>query len=137
MRRRSVSSSIRTSVTASSSSACDTACEHSLGLDDPRDGDDLVPAHDERPRLAFRAGNLGVDEHVLDLLPPSGEPVACAPTAYLKPWLGGANQPRPPANLALERDGRALEPHVVVLADSGEAAAEVETHRPRRRGEQL
>src|ERR671924_308512 len=76
MRSLSVSVSIRTSPTADSSSVCDTLGPHFGVLDDALDGDDLVATDDERPRLALGAGDLGVDEHVLDLLPPAGETVA-------------------------------------------------------------
>src|SRR3954451_58337 len=66
--------SIRTSPTALSSSVCDTLGPHFRVLDDARDGDDLAAPDDERPCLPLRPGNLGVYEHVLDLLPPAGEP---------------------------------------------------------------
>ena len=52
-----------------------------VGLDDPGHGDDLVAAHDERPAFAVGAWDLGVDEHVLDLLRAAGEPVAGPPAA--------------------------------------------------------
>src|SRR5919106_1381034 len=104
------SGSISTSVTACSSSVCDTLSLHPGRVDDPRHGDDLVPAHDKRPRLALAAGDLGVDENVLDLLPPAREPVARAPGSYLKPFLVGADPPLAPTDLAVERDGRCLHP---------------------------
>src|SRR5215217_640594 len=118
-----------TSPTPCSSSVCVTLalldrggreqalCAHSLGLDDPRHGHDLVPAHDERPGLTLRAGDFRVHEHVLDLLRAPGETVAGSPPAYLKAPLGRGDAPRAPADLALEHDRRLLEPHVVVLAD--------------------
>ena len=45
----------------------------------PGIGDDLVAAHDERPRLPLGARDLRVDEHVLHLPPPPREPIARAP----------------------------------------------------------
>src|SRR5947199_372492 len=47
----------------------------SFRIDDARDRDDLVAPHNEGPRLALRAGDLRVDEHVLDLLAPPGAAV--------------------------------------------------------------
>src|SRR5580765_4384225 len=128
---------MRISATSRSSSVCDTLDAHSFRLDDARDSDDLVAAHDERPRLAGRTGDLCVDEHVLDLLRPSGEPVAGAPGSYLKAWQVGGDPPVAPADLAVERDGRALEPDALVLAHRGQAAAEVEPLRAGRRRKQL
>src|SRR5262249_30582819 len=101
---------MRISATSRSSSVCDTLAAHSFRLDDPGHGDDLVAAHDQRPRLACRAGDLCVDEHVLDLLRPSGEPVAGAPGSYLKPWHVRRDPPLAPADFAVERDRRPLEP---------------------------
>src|SRR6266704_31049 len=106
MRLRSASSSMRTSLTPRSSSVADTLGVHSSRVDDSRHRDDLVPAHDERPRLALRAGNLRVDENVLDLLAPPGEAVACAPGPYLKAWQLGFDAPPSPVNLAVQGDGR-------------------------------
>src|SRR5437870_4059615 len=126
MRLRSASSSMRTSLTPRSSSVADTLDAHPFRVDDSRHRDDLVPAHDERPRLAFRAGNLRVDENVLDLLAPSSEPVARAPGSYLKAWELRLDAPRAPAHLALQRHGRALQPDAVVLTHRRQAAAEVE-----------
>src|SRR5687767_1176543 len=68
IRACSVGSSISTSPTACSSSTWVTFGAHPLGLDDAGNGHDIVAAHDERPRLALGTGDLGVDEHVLDLL---------------------------------------------------------------------
>src|SRR5207244_9398964 len=125
MRARRASSSIRTSLTPRSSSAWDTLGAHPLCLDDSRHGQDLVPAHDERPRLALRAGNLRVDENVLDLLAPPGEPVTRAPGSYLKAWELRLDAPRAPPHLALERDRRTLEPGAVGLANEQPSAAEL------------
>src|SRR4026207_14202 len=96
-------------------------------VDDARDGDDLVPAHDERPRLALRTGDLGVDEHVLDLLRSAGEAIARPPAAYLKAWPRGVNRPPAPANRAFWGAGAGPEPERVVRAHGLEAAAEIET----------
>src|SRR5918994_2088751 len=122
----SVGSSISTSPTAPSSSVCVTLRAHPLGFDDARHCDDLVTAHDERPRLALGAGDLGVDEHILDLPPAPGKSVAGAPPSYLKATLAGGDPPRAPADLAIQRDRGLLEPDLVVLPDRGNAAAEVE-----------
>src|SRR6266511_3094989 len=89
---------MRISVTARSSSVWDTLC----------------------------TGDLGVDEHVLDLLRASGEPIAGTPGPYLKAWELRGDPPLAPADLALERHRRALEPDALVLAHRGEAPAEVE-----------
>ena len=94
------------------------------------------PADDERPGLAFGARDLRVDEHVLHLLAAPGEPVARAPASYLKAWELGFDRPRAPADRALERDGRLLEPDAVVLAHGREALAEVDAARALSRGEQ-
>src|SRR5205085_8854059 len=112
-----------------SSSVWNTLRLHLRVLDDPRHGDDLVPAHDERPRFALRAGNLGVDEHVLDLLPPAREPVARPPSAYLKPCRSGLDPPLAPAHRAVERNGASLEPGAVVLAHDLQAGAQAEAGR--------
>src|SRR5215471_10536463 len=98
MRRCSTSSSIRTSVTARSSSVADSL--HLRMLDDAGHGHDLVAAHDERPRLPLRAGHLRVDEHVLDLAPPTRQPVAGPPSAHSKPFEPGADSPIAPADLS-------------------------------------
>src|SRR5436309_15963514 len=116
---------MRISATSRSSSVCDTLDAHSFRLDDSRHGDDLVAAHDERPRLAGRTGDLCVDEHVLDLLRPSGEPVAGAPGSYLKAWQLGRDPPVAPADLAIECDRRPLEPDALVLAHGRQTTAEV------------
>src|SRR5919201_605304 len=79
--------------------------------------------------VALGSRDLGVDEHVLDLLAAPCEPVAGTPRAYLKPWELGLNAPRAPADLAIELDGRPLHPGAVVLAHEGAPAAEVEALR--------
>src|SRR4051794_3199575 len=117
---------MRISATAAPTSACDTLDATSFRGDDPWPGDDLVAAHDERPRLAGRTGDLCVDEHVLDFLRPSGEPVAGPPASYLKAWHVGRDPPAAPLHLSVQRDRRALDPDAVVLAHRGDAAAEVE-----------
>src|SRR4051794_1385871 len=127
---------MRISATSRSSSVCDTLDAHSFRLEDPGHRDDLVAAHDERPRLAGRTRDPCVDEPVLDLLRPSGEPVAGAPGSYLKAWHVGGDPPLAPANLAVERDRRALEPDAAVLAHGREPGAEVEALRAGARGEQ-
>src|SRR5215210_1128297 len=137
MRDRSRSSSMRISETPSSSSACDTLGAHSFRLDDPRHGDYLVTAHDERPRLAGRTWDLRVDEHVLDLLRPSGEPIAGTPGPYLKAWKVRGNPPLAPADRAVERDRCALEPDLLVFARNGDPTPEVQAPRPGRRRQQL
>src|SRR5438876_2495058 len=86
-------------------------------LDDSWDGNDLVAAHHEGPCLALRAWDLGVDEHVLDLLLPAGKPVARPPASYLKACELRLDRPLAPADRSLERHGAALEPGAVVLAD--------------------
>src|ERR1043166_3315924 len=105
-------------------------------VDDSGHHDHLVPAHDERPRLALRAGDLRVDEHVLDLLAPPGEAVARAPGPYLKASQLRFDAPSDRAHLPRERDRRGSEPDLVVLADGGEPPTEVEPLRARARGEQ-
>src|SRR5438093_9332367 len=109
----------------------------SFRIDDARDRDDLVAPHNEGPRLALRAGDLRVDENVLDLLAPPGEAIACAPGSYLKAWQAGFDAPLAPTDLAFERDRSALEPHAVVLAHGRQPGAEVEPLRAGGRGEQL
>src|SRR2546423_6751795 len=128
---------MRISATSRSSSVCDTLGAHSFRLDDARHRDDLVAAHDERPRLACGQRDLCVHEHVLDLLRPSGEPVAGAPGSYLKAWHVRGDSPFAPAHLAVERERRALEPDAAVLPDGGPPAAEIEPPRARSRSEQL
>src|SRR5437764_1273515 len=135
MRRWRSSSSIRTSVTARSSSAADSF--HLRVLDDAGHGYDLVAAHDERPRLPLRAGHLRVDEHVLDLAPPTREPVAGPPSAHSKPLELGADNPLAPADLPGELDRAVLEPKPLVLAHRLEAAAEIKALRADGRSEQL
>src|SRR5437588_6367225 len=128
---------MRTSAIPRSSSACDTLGSDSFRLDDSGNSDDLIAAHDERPRLALRAGNLCVDEHVLDLLAPPGQPVAGAPCAYLKAWELRLDPPLAPLNFAFEVDRRALDPHVVVLAHRGQATAEINALRALLRSQEL
>src|ERR1700740_372310 len=99
---------MRTSVTASSSSVAFNV--HVRMLDDARDRDHLVPAHDQRPGLSFGAGDLGVHEYVLDLLAAPCEPVAGTPPSSLKPFRARANPPCAPAHFAGEIDGAVLEP---------------------------
>src|SRR5262245_37781739 len=128
---------MRISPTPLSSSALVKGRGHPLALDDPGDGHDLVAAHHERPPFTVGAGDLGVDEHVLNLLRPAGEAIARPPPPYLKPTAVGGDAPRAPEHLAVELDGRALEPEAVVLAHGLEAAAEVDALRRDRRVEQL
>src|SRR5512133_3558736 len=106
-------------------------------LDQARDGDDLAPSDDERPCLALRPRDLGVDEHVLNLLAAAGEPVARSPASYLKACELGLDGPRAPADAAVERHRRLLEPDAVVLADGGQPLAEVDAPRAFRRGEEV
>src|SRR6185437_6279417 len=108
MRRWRSSSSIRTSVTARSSSVADSF--YLRMLHDAGHREDFVAAHDERPRLPLGARHLCVDEHVLDLAPPTGQPVAGLPSSHSKPSEVRANRPLAPADLAGEVDGTALEP---------------------------
>src|SRR6185437_12660854 len=128
---------MRISLTPRSSSVCDTLDEHSFRLDDSGNGDHVVPAHDERPRLACGTGDLRVDEHVLDLLRSPGEPIAGTPGSYLKAWELRGDPPLAPTHLAAQSDGRLLDPDTLVLAHRGQAAAEIESLRSGRRGEQL
>src|SRR3954452_10212554 len=137
MRPLSASLSIRISPTADSSSVCDTFRLHLGMLDDTWNGDDVVASHDQRPRLTLGSGNLGVDEHVLNLFPMAGEPVARPPAPYLKPWELGLDPPLAPANRTLEHNGAALEPEAVVLADELDSVAEIEAFRADRRRDQL
>src|SRR4051794_22978491 len=127
MRRWRSSSSISTSLTACSSSVADSF--YLRMLDDPGHGHDLVAAHDERPRLPLRAGHLRVDEHVLDLAPPTREPVAGPPSTHSKPLELRADSPLAPPDLAGEIDRAALEPELLVLTYRLEAAAKVDTLR--------
>src|SRR5205814_9126146 len=82
-------------------------------------------------------GDLRVDEHALDLVRPRGEPVAGSPGSYLKAWQVRRDPPLAPAHLALERQRRALEPDVVVLAHRRQPPAEVEPSRSGRGTQQL
>src|SRR5205823_11217311 len=127
MRRWRSSSSIRTSVTARSSSAADSF--HLRVLDDAGHGYDLVAAHDERPRLPLRARHLRVDEHVLDLAPPTSQPVAGLPSAHSKPLELRADGPLSPVDLAGQFDRALLQPEPLMLAHRMEAAAEVDALR--------
>src|SRR5437763_5855431 len=135
MRRWRSSSSIRTSVTARSSSAADSV--HLRVLDDARHRYDLVTAHDERPRIAVRARHLRVDEHVLDLAPPACQPVAGPPSTHSKPLELRADSPLAPANLAGQLDRAALEPESLMLAHGLEPTAEVDALRADGRSEEL
>src|SRR6185436_11531698 len=134
-RRWRLSSSIRTSVTARSSSVADSVDLRML--DDAGHGHDLVAAHDERPRLALRARHLRVDKYVLDLEPPTRQPVAGPPSAHSKPFELRADSPVAPADLAGELDRPALEPEPLVLAHRLEASAEVDALRADGRREQF
>src|SRR5262249_59105840 len=98
---------------------------------------DLVAAHDERPRLPLRAWHFRVDEHVLDLAPPTRQPVPGPPSAHSKPLELGADSPVAPPDLAGQVDRPALEPEALVLAHCLEAPAEVDALRTDGRGEQL
>src|SRR5207248_2148123 len=71
------------------------------------------------------------------LLAAPREPVAGTQRAYLKAWELGLNAPRAPADFAVERDGRRLDPGAVVLAHEGAPAAEVEALRAGRRVEEV
>src|SRR5215831_2974852 len=135
MRRWRSSSSIRTSVTARSSSVADSLDLRML--DDAGHGHDLVAPHDEWPRLPLRAGHLRVDEHVLDLAPPTRQPVAGPPSAHSKPFELRADSPLAPPDLARQLDRPALEPEALVLAHRLHPAAEIDALRADRRCEQL
>src|SRR5438067_527812 len=100
-------SSIRTSPTPASSSVADTLRAHPLRLDDAGHRDDLVAAHHEGPAFAVGTRDLGVDEHVLDLPPAPGEPVAGTPSPYPKAWQVGFDAPGPPVDGAAQLDGPA------------------------------
>ena len=106
------------------------------GVDQAGHGDDLAAANDQGPGFSFRSRDLGVDEHVLHLLPAAREPVAGPPASYLKPWELGFDAPLAPANAAVEGDWRLLEPDAVVLTDGGEPLAEVDALRALARCEQ-
>src|SRR5206468_11909271 len=98
-------------------------------LDQARHRDHLVAAHDERPRLALVSRDLGVDEHVLDLLAAPGEPVAWSPATYLKASELRLDRPRPPADATLERDRGLFEPDSLILPHRGEPPAQVDAAR--------
>src|SRR5262249_36367043 len=117
---------MRISATSRSSSVCDTLAAHSFRLDDPRHRDDLVAAHDRRPRRASGGGHFSVAEPVWVLLRPPGERAAGAPGSYLKPWPARRDPPLPPADFAVERDRRPLEPDALVLPHGRDSAAQVE-----------
>src|SRR2546430_4778045 len=106
-------------------------------LDDAGHRDDLAAAHDERPRLPLRAGHLRVDEHVLDLAPPTRQPVAGPPSPHSKALELRADSPLAPPDLAGQFDRPALEPETLVLAHRLEAAPEVDALRADGRREQL
>src|SRR3954454_6089199 len=114
MRRCRSSSSIRISVTARSSSVADSFDLRML--DDAGHGHDFVAAHDERPRLALRARHLRVDAHVLDLAPPTRQPVAGPPSTHSKPFELRADSPVAPPDLAGQLHRPAPGPHGPVLA---------------------
>src|SRR3954470_15336627 len=135
MRSWSDLSSIRTSMTARSSSVADSL--YLRVLDDPGNRDDLVATHDEGPGFPVGARDLGVDEHVLDLLPPAGEPVAGPPSSHFETRRAGGDAPRPPAHGSVEVDRPALEPEAVVLAHSLDPVAGAAARRAGRRREQL
>src|SRR5207253_307798 len=92
----------------------------------------LVTAHDERPRIAVRARHLRVDEHVLDLPPPTCESVAGPPSTHSKPLELRADSPLAPANLACQLDRAALEPEPLMLAHGLEPTAAARRHARRR-----
>src|SRR3977135_1012006 len=115
MRACNRSSSISTSPTPCSSLVADTIRTHPFRLDDAGHCDNLVTTYDERPAFAVGAWDLCVDEHVLHLLLPAGQPVARPPPPYLKAWQLRFDQPRAPADGAAQLDGALLEPETVVL----------------------
>src|SRR4051812_33858356 len=120
MRRRRSSSETSTSPIAAFSSACVIAPRsHGVALDEARDSDDLVPAHDDRPAVPEAARDLGVGEHVLELLPPAGEPIARSPRPYRQTRLVGLEYPRAPTDAAL------FEGQLVVFAHGGDPVREV------------
>src|SRR5258708_5650864 len=106
MRCCSASASMRTSVTAFSSSVAFNV--HIRMVHDAGNRDHLVPAHPERPRFSLGTGDLGVHEYVLNLLAAPGEPVAGPPPSYLKPFSPRPDHPVAPAHLALQLDGALL-----------------------------
>src|SRR5436305_10356778 len=136
MRACSSCSPIRISPTAAVNSVCADSV-HSLGVHDTRDCDDLVSAHDQGPALTVAARDLGVHEHVLDLLAAPGEPIAGPPPPYLKAFEVRADRPRPPLHLAVEGDRGALEPEPLVLPHGLQAAAQAHALRPRPPADQL
>src|SRR5262245_43333333 len=95
-------------------------------LDDARHRHDLVATHDERPRLPLRAWHFRVDENVLDLAPPTCQPVPGPPSAHSKPLELRADSPVAPPDLAGQVDRAALQPEPLVLAHCLDAAAEVD-----------
>src|SRR5256885_6031104 len=137
MRALRASVSTRTSPTALSSSVWDTLHLHVWMVDDARDRDNLVAAHDQRPRLALRPWDLGVHEYVLDLLSSAGESVARPPASYLKASELGLDPPLAPANRTIERDRAALQPEAVVLAGDPHTVAQIEPLRSPPRCDQL
>src|SRR5436305_5248167 len=114
MRSCSCASVRRISPTPRSSSALVARRCHPVAVDEPRHSDDLVSAYDQGPALSVGTRNLGVDEHVLDLLAPPREPVAGPPPPYCKSWPVCLDAPAAPAHLALERDRALLEPEALV-----------------------
>src|SRR3954451_19088455 len=105
--------------------------------DEPGHCDDRVAAHDERPRLALGLRDLRVDEHVLDLLRPPGEPVTGLPASYPKASQPRTDAPPAPRHLAVEVDRSVLEPEPLVFTHRLDAAAEVDALRACRRREEL
>ena len=71
----------------------------------PGNGDDLVAADNEWPCLALGSRDLGVHEHVLDLLAAPRQTVAGTPPPYLKALAVGRDAPGAPAHLAIEPTG--------------------------------
>src|SRR5438093_9325629 len=99
-------------------------------LGDAGHRDDVVAAHDDRPRVPLRPRHLRVHEQILHLLAASREPIAGTARPDLQSGLVGAEAPRPPFDLSFEAQR-------VVLADRANAAAEVTRLRALERGEQL
>src|SRR3954471_7095803 len=106
MRACSVSSSISVSVIARSNSVADSF--DLRVLDDAGNCDHVVAADHERPGLSVGAWDLGVDEHVLDLLRPAGEPVAGLPSSHFETGCVSGDPPRPPLHRPVELDRAAL-----------------------------
>ena len=79
---------------------------------DTRHHDDLVAAHDERPRLALRPGDLRIDEEILHLLAAPGEPVPGSPPAHAQTRSCAARCARRPSGPAGRARRRPLEPDV-------------------------